>query len=87
MISYDEIVRVINNNLEVSYKLLTISKFRILGEEKIQVHCDKHDCMYSGLYPKNKAYLAVSKFMEIRAAYMLSEIKDKENLEKIYGIS
>lgn len=87
MISYDEIAKIVDSNLDVSYKLLTISKFKVNNEYRIQVHCDKHDCLFSHLYPRSKIKAAVSKFMEIKANYILSELKDKEKLEQLYGVS
>ena len=87
MITHHQVANLINNNLDISYKLLSISKFRVCGEEKIQVHCDRHDCQYSNFFPIKRIEDAISTFMSIKAQYILSELKNKDNIGAIYGLS
>jgi hypothetical protein len=86
-ITYNDLVKMVSNNLEISYKLLYISKFKVNGIDKVQVHCDKHDCQYSNLFNMDNLYGAVSKFMTLRAEYLVSEIKNRENIGGLYGVS
>lgn len=87
MITHHQVANLINNNLDISYKLLSISKFKILGIEKIQVHCDRYDCQYSNFFTTDRIQDAISTFMSIKAQYILSELKNKDNMGGIYGIS
>lgn len=68
-----DIKNVILNDMDVSYKLLSIGHLKFLGKQYIQVHCDKYDLIFSHMYQPQDINSAISKFLELRVKYGISE--------------
>lgn len=69
------IIDVLETGMELSYKLLHIGKFKFWGVEYIQVHCDRADLEYSHMFELDRKATAVSKFLELKVKYGISEQK------------
>jgi hypothetical protein len=81
---HKKILDLVLGGFEVVYKLLYISKIRMDDVECIQVHCDRFDIRYSKIYKLENAQFAVSKFLNLKIQYNISEYKHSE---ENYGIS
>jgi len=70
-----DILNLINNGHEVSYKLLSIGIFKYDGVQYVQVHCDRKDIEFSNMYDKAFIKRAVLKYLELHSKYIASESK------------
>ena len=71
--SNHDIKNIILNDMEISYKSLSIGQLKFLGKQYIQVHCDKYDLIFSHMYQPQDINSAISKFLELRVKYGISE--------------
>lgn len=76
MENFVKLKKILETNLDVSYKLLWIGKVKIDNHEYIQVDCIKYDLQFSRLYSLNLIDFAISKFNILLLRYMLSELKN-----------
>lgn len=70
-----EIIYLIKNGHEVSYKLLSIGLFKFDGVQYVQVHCDRKDIEFSNMYDMSFINRAVAKYTELHSKYKVSERK------------
>lgn len=68
--------KIIEADLDVSYKFLWIGKVKVNNIEYIQIDCIKHDLQFSRLYSLNMIDFAISKFNILLLRYMASELKN-----------
>lgn len=68
--------KLLESNLDISYKLLWIGKVKINNITYIQVDCVKYNLQFSRLYSLNKIDFAISKFNILLLKYMITELKD-----------
>lgn len=68
--------KIIESDLDVSYKFLWIGKVKVNNIEYIQIDCIKHDLQFSRLYSLSMIDFAISKFNILLLRYMASELKN-----------
>ena len=68
--------KIIEADLDVSYKCLWIGKVKVNNVEYVQVDCIKYDLQFSRLYSLNLIDFAISKFNILLLRYMASELKN-----------
>ena len=73
-----KIKKLVDTNLAISYKRLSIEKILYKGEYFIQVDCDRFDLIFSKLYSLDNTNFAIAKFTSLLARYMASELKHGE---------
>ena len=73
-----KIRKLVDTNLAISYKRLSIEKILYKDEYFYQVDCDRFDLLFSRLYSLDNADFAISKFTCLLAQYMASELKNGE---------
>lgn len=73
-----KIKKIVDINLAISYKRLSIEKILYKGEYFIQVDCDRFDLVFSKLYSIDNTNFAIAKFTCLLALYMASELKHGE---------
>lgn len=73
-----KIKKLIDTNMAVSYKRLSIEKIIYKGQRFIQVDCDRFDLIYSKLYSIENIDFAIAKFTSLLARYIISELKHGE---------
>jgi len=71
----NDILKLVFDGHEISYKQLSIGSFRFNGQQFIQVHCDRTDLQFSDMYPTTVARKAVAKYVELHGKYLSSERK------------
>jgi hypothetical protein len=73
-----KIKKLIDTNLSIVYKRLSIEKILYKGKWFIQVDCDRFDLAYSKLYSIENIDFAISKFTGLLARYLASELRHGE---------
>ena len=73
-----KIKKLIDTNLSIGYKRLSIEKILYKGKWFVQVDCDRFDLTYSKLYPIENMDFAISKFTGLLARYLASELRHGE---------
>lgn len=73
-----KIKKLVDTNLAISYKRLSIEKIFYKNQHFIQVDCDRFDLVFSKLYSIDNSNFAIAKFTSLLALYMASELKHGE---------
>lgn len=73
-----KIKKLIDTNLSIGYKRLSIEKILYKGKWFVQVDCDRFDLIYSKLYSIENIDFAISKFTGLLARYLASELRHGE---------
>lgn len=71
-----KIKKLLDTNLAVSYKLLSIGPVKYNNKDFIQVDCDRFDMVFSKMYSPENIDFAISKFTILLVRYMASELKN-----------
>lgn len=71
-----KIKKLLDTNLAVSYKLLSIGPVTYNSKEFIQVDCDRFDLIFSRVYSPENMDFAIAKFTSLLVRYMASELKN-----------
>lgn len=78
MEQFIKIKKLIDTNLSIGYKRLSIEKIYYKDQWFVQVDCDRFDLLYSKLYTLDNMNFAISKFTGLLARYLASELKHGE---------
>jgi len=68
--------KLLESNLDITYKFLWIGKVRLNNVDYIQVDCIKYDLQFSRLYSLKNIDFAISKFNILLLRYMALELKN-----------
>ena len=68
--------KLLEANLDISYKMLWVGRVKINNIEYVQVDCLRYDLQFSRLYPIHLIDFAISKFNVLLLRYMASELKN-----------
>lgn len=71
-----KIKKLLDTNLSISYKSLSIGMLFLNGQKVVQVDCDKYDLIYSQFYTLENINFAISKFTILLTKYIASELKN-----------
>ena len=76
MENFLKLKKLLESNLDITYKFLLIGKVRLNNIDYVQVDCVKHDLQFSRLYSLKNIDFAISKFNILLLRYMALELKN-----------